>query len=206
MPTYEYACKKCEEHVEVVQSFKDDPLTECPACGGPLRKVFGNIGIAFKGSGFYKTDSRSAATASKAAASGGGDKSSSSSDGGGSGSSGGSGRRSAQAGRNRAAAARPRATARRLDRRLPSRRRPSPPPRRRPSRLPRWRRPLARPRPRSRSSGGRASTDGWTTPPTSRPRRRTACPPGPSRLAWWAVVRWRSWPDTGLATRCLHTP
>jgi putative FmdB family regulatory protein len=61
MPTYEYRCKACGEHVEVVQSFKDDPLTECPACGGPLRKVFGNIGIAFKGSGFYKTDSRTAA-------------------------------------------------------------------------------------------------------------------------------------------------
>jgi putative FmdB family regulatory protein len=60
MPTYEYSCKTCGEHVEVVQSFKDEPLTECPACGGPLRKVFGNIGIAFKGSGFYKTDSRKA--------------------------------------------------------------------------------------------------------------------------------------------------
>ena len=60
MPTYEYRCKSCGEHVEVVQSFKDDPLTECPACGGPLRKVFGNIGIAFKGSGFYKNDSRPA--------------------------------------------------------------------------------------------------------------------------------------------------
>ena len=59
MPTYEYACKTCGEHVEVAQSFKDDPLTECPACGGPLRKVFGNIGITFKGSGFYRTDSRS---------------------------------------------------------------------------------------------------------------------------------------------------
>jgi putative FmdB family regulatory protein len=58
MPTYEYACKSCGEHVEVVQSFKDEPLTECPACGGPLRKVFGSIGISFKGSGFYKTDSR----------------------------------------------------------------------------------------------------------------------------------------------------
>jgi putative FmdB family regulatory protein len=58
MPTYEYACKSCDEHVEVVQSFKDDPLTECPSCGGPLRKVFGSIGISFKGSGFYKTDSR----------------------------------------------------------------------------------------------------------------------------------------------------
>ena len=58
MPTYEYACKSCGEHLEVVQSFKDDPLTECPACAGPLRKVFGNIGITFKGSGFYRTDSR----------------------------------------------------------------------------------------------------------------------------------------------------
>jgi putative FmdB family regulatory protein len=59
MPTYEYACKACGEHLEVVQSFKDDALTTCPACGGPLRKVFGAIGIAFKGSGFYRTDSRS---------------------------------------------------------------------------------------------------------------------------------------------------
>lgn len=58
MPTYEYACKSCGEHLEVVQSFSDDPLTTCPACGGALRKVFGNIGIAFKGSGFYKTDNR----------------------------------------------------------------------------------------------------------------------------------------------------
>lgn len=58
MPTYEYACKNCGEHLEVVQSFKDDPLTVCPKCGGELRKVFGSIGIAFKGSGFYKTDSR----------------------------------------------------------------------------------------------------------------------------------------------------
>lgn len=61
MPTYEYSCKSCGEHLEVVQSFKDDSLTTCPACGGSLRKVFGNIGIAFKGSGFYKNDSRSSA-------------------------------------------------------------------------------------------------------------------------------------------------
>ena len=61
MPTYEYACKSCDEHLEVVQSFKDDALTTCPACGGPLRKVFGSIGISFKGSGFYRTDSRPAA-------------------------------------------------------------------------------------------------------------------------------------------------
>jgi len=59
MPTYEYSCTKCGEHVEVVQSFRDDPLTACPSCGGKLRKVFGNVGIVFKGSGFYKTDSRS---------------------------------------------------------------------------------------------------------------------------------------------------
>src|SRR5438067_10635149 len=61
MPTYEYRCKDCGEHLEVVQSFKDDALTTCPNCGGDLRKVFGNIGITFKGSGFYKTDSRPAA-------------------------------------------------------------------------------------------------------------------------------------------------
>jgi putative FmdB family regulatory protein len=61
MPTYEYACKSCGAHTEAVQSFSDDPLTVCPTCGGPLRKVFGNIGIAFKGSGFYKTDSRTSA-------------------------------------------------------------------------------------------------------------------------------------------------
>lgn len=61
MPTYEYACRSCGEHVEVVQSFRDDPLTTCPACGGSLRKVFGSIGVVFKGSGFYKTDSRPAA-------------------------------------------------------------------------------------------------------------------------------------------------
>ena len=60
MPTYEYACKQCDEHVEVVQSFKDDPLTECPSCGGTLRKVFSPVGIVLKGSGFYKTDSRAA--------------------------------------------------------------------------------------------------------------------------------------------------
>lgn len=58
MPTYEYACKTCGEHLEVVQSFSEDPLTVCPNCGGELRKVFGSVGIVFKGSGFYKTDSR----------------------------------------------------------------------------------------------------------------------------------------------------
>jgi putative FmdB family regulatory protein len=58
VPTYEYRCKGCGEHLEVVQAFTDDALTECPACGGVLKKVFGSIGITFKGSGFYKTDSR----------------------------------------------------------------------------------------------------------------------------------------------------
>ena len=58
MPTYEYACTSCGHHLEVVQSFQDEPLTECPACGAPLRKVFGAVGIVLKGSGFYKTDSR----------------------------------------------------------------------------------------------------------------------------------------------------
>jgi putative FmdB family regulatory protein len=67
MPTYEYACKSCGQHVEVVQSFKDDPLKTCAVCGGPLRKVFGSIGIAFKGSGFYRNDSRPAASSSEKA-------------------------------------------------------------------------------------------------------------------------------------------
>ena len=61
MPTYEYACTSCGEHLEVVQSFRDEALTTCPACNGALRKVFGSIGVVFKGSGFYKTDSRPAA-------------------------------------------------------------------------------------------------------------------------------------------------
>lgn len=67
MPTYEYACTSCGEHLEVVQSFRDEALTECPACGGPLRKVFGSIGVVFKGSGFYKTDSRPGDSKKKAA-------------------------------------------------------------------------------------------------------------------------------------------
>ena len=58
MPTYEYACTDCGQHVEAVQSFTADPLTECPHCGGALRKVFAAPGIVLKGSGFYKTDSR----------------------------------------------------------------------------------------------------------------------------------------------------
>ena len=60
MPTYQYACTACDERLEAVQSFTDAPLTECPACGGTLRKVFSAVGVVFKGSGFYKTDSRGA--------------------------------------------------------------------------------------------------------------------------------------------------
>ena len=78
MPTYQYACTACEERLEAVQSFTDAPLTECPACGGALRKVFSAVGVVFKGSGFYKTDSRSAA---KAAAGKGDSKSDSKGDG-----------------------------------------------------------------------------------------------------------------------------
>lgn len=69
MPTYEYRCKDCGEHLEVVQSFQDDALSECPACGGSLRKVFGSIGISFKGSGFYKNDSRSGSSSKGSAGS-----------------------------------------------------------------------------------------------------------------------------------------
>ena len=60
MPTYEYRCAHCDKTFDVVQSFQDDPLTSCPTCGSPVKKVFGNVGIVFKGSGFYKTDSRTA--------------------------------------------------------------------------------------------------------------------------------------------------
>ena len=58
MPKYEYACKSCGERLEVMQSFTDDPLSECPACGGVLRKVFSAPAISFKGKGFYRTDNR----------------------------------------------------------------------------------------------------------------------------------------------------
>ena len=63
MPTYQYVCTACGERHEAVQSFSDAPLSECPACGGALRKVFSAVGVVFKGSGFYKNDSRSAGAA-----------------------------------------------------------------------------------------------------------------------------------------------
>jgi putative FmdB family regulatory protein len=74
MPTYQYACTSCGERLEAVQKFSDDPLTECPACGGTLRKVFSPVGVVFKGSGFYKTDSRSSrSSTSSSTGSAGGD-------------------------------------------------------------------------------------------------------------------------------------
>jgi putative FmdB family regulatory protein len=66
MPTYEYVCMSCGRHVEVVQSFSDEPLRTCEYCGGPLKRVFHPVGIVLKGSGFYSTDNRS--SRSKAAA------------------------------------------------------------------------------------------------------------------------------------------
>lgn len=58
MPTYQYQCTECGEGLEAVQKFTDDALTECPNCGGRLKKVFSAVGIVFKGSGFYRNDSR----------------------------------------------------------------------------------------------------------------------------------------------------
>lgn len=63
MPTYQYRCKDCANDLEVVQKFTDASLTECPHCRGELRKVFNAVGVVFKGSGFYATDSRSKNTA-----------------------------------------------------------------------------------------------------------------------------------------------
>ncbi|MGC4804546.1 FmdB family zinc ribbon protein [Micromonospora sp. DT233] len=98
VPTYQYACTACGHQLEAVQSFSDDPLTECPTCAGRLRKVFNSVGVVFKGSGFYRTDSRAGADAAKSGAgkpaksdsSSGGDSGSSSTSGGSTGASGGS--------------------------------------------------------------------------------------------------------------------
>ena len=61
MPTYQYACTACGHRFEAVQSFSDASLSECPECSGKLRKLFGSVGVVFKGSGFYRTDSRESA-------------------------------------------------------------------------------------------------------------------------------------------------
>jgi putative FmdB family regulatory protein len=58
VPTYSYACTECDNRFDIVQSFSDNSLTVCPACSGKLRKLFNSVGIVFKGSGFYRTDSR----------------------------------------------------------------------------------------------------------------------------------------------------
>ncbi|MDQ7880351.1 zinc ribbon domain-containing protein [Microbacterium sp. QXD-8] len=76
MPTYAYACKQCGHRFDAVQSFADPTLTECPECGGALRKEYGSIGVTFNGSGFYRTDSRAGAKTGGAAAGGGTDASS----------------------------------------------------------------------------------------------------------------------------------
>ena len=71
MPTYQYACTNPEgkHEFEVVQSFTDAPVSVCPECGSPVRKVYGSVGVVFKGSGFYRTDSRKASSASETASS-----------------------------------------------------------------------------------------------------------------------------------------
>jgi putative FmdB family regulatory protein len=71
VPTYQYACTNPEgkHEFEVVQSFSDAPVTECPECGAPVRKVYGSVGVVFKGSGFYRTDSRKAASSPESSSS-----------------------------------------------------------------------------------------------------------------------------------------
>ncbi|MGV9412590.1 FmdB family zinc ribbon protein [Nocardia sp. NPDC003693] len=67
MPTYSYACTECDNKFDIVQSFSDDALTTCDRCNGKLRKLFNSVGIVFKGSGFYRTDSRNGTTSSEPA-------------------------------------------------------------------------------------------------------------------------------------------
>ncbi|MFI0513971.1 putative FmdB family regulatory protein [Streptomyces canus] len=69
MPTYQYQCTECGEGLEAVQKFTDDALTECPNCQGRLKKVFSAVGIVFKGSGFYRNDSRGSSSSSSPASS-----------------------------------------------------------------------------------------------------------------------------------------
>ncbi|MCV7376870.1 FmdB family transcriptional regulator [Mycolicibacterium arabiense] len=79
MPTYSYACTECDNRFDAVQAFTDDALTTCPQCSGRLRKLFGKVGVVFKGSGFYRTDSRDAAKSSSSSSSNGDSSSSTSS-------------------------------------------------------------------------------------------------------------------------------
>jgi putative FmdB family regulatory protein len=80
VPTYQYACTQCDHAFEQVQSFSDDALTVCPRCQGRLRKVFNAVGVVFKGSGFYRTDSRAGAGSGGSSSSGSSDSGSGSSD------------------------------------------------------------------------------------------------------------------------------
>ncbi|WP_395370827.1 FmdB family zinc ribbon protein [Streptomyces tubercidicus] len=107
MPTYQYQCTECGEGLEAVQKFTDDALTECPACNGRLKKVFSAVGIVFKGSGFYRNDSRGSSSSSSPAksASGSGTTPSSDSSSSSSGSSGGSGGSGGSEGKSSAPAA-----------------------------------------------------------------------------------------------------
>jgi putative FmdB family regulatory protein len=77
VPTYSYACTECSNRFDAVQAFSDDALTTCPKCSGRLRKLFGSVGVVFKGSGFYRTDSREAAKSAATSSSNGSASSSS---------------------------------------------------------------------------------------------------------------------------------
>ena len=79
MPTYSYACTECGNRFDAVQAFSDDALTTCPKCSGKLRKLFGSVGVVFKGSGFYRTDNRESGKSSSNGTSGKSSESSSSS-------------------------------------------------------------------------------------------------------------------------------
>lgn len=80
MPTYSYACTVCDNKFDIQQAFSDDSLTQCPQCNGRLRKLFNSVGIVFKGSGFYRTDSRSGSSSVSAGSSSDSTSSSTSSD------------------------------------------------------------------------------------------------------------------------------
>ena len=106
MPTYSYRCKNCDYAFDIHQEFADPTLTQCPSCGEErLRKVFGTVGVTFKGSGFYATDSRSGSSASSTASTGSGSDSSSSGSSDSSGSNGSSGGSSSDSGSSSAPAA-----------------------------------------------------------------------------------------------------
>jgi putative FmdB family regulatory protein len=109
VPTYEYACTACGHRLEAVQRFSDDPLTECPECGGALRKVYGAVGIVLKGSGFYRNDSRvgAGANGSNGAGSKDGEKSKSDSSSTGAGSNDGSSEKGAEKGAEKTSAKTP---------------------------------------------------------------------------------------------------